>query len=485
MRFNQALFGCVFLVLASCSNEELSELSSSDTLASPQILLENLKKINDSDGFLFGQQKASLAGIGEYGNAVFKDGDYGRLSDIEVYTGDKPSVLGIDVWDLATKNQSWNQANYAKAIRDFYADSNGGLINLEWHMRGCDTGYQRDKYGNSGIPGEGFYLNDWQNDSQRSCMCRMANETSWQAGQTWLDWLKKERLDRFADTLKREGLDKIPMVFRPFHEHTGSWFWWGKNSWDCKKHLGEKAQVSGPEAYKKVFREVVDYLKQKRGLTNLAIAYSTDKLCQSTGGNCQSQAAAEAEYLEAYPGDDYVDILGIDLYWADKGIDQMQSQTDKFISYMKAVSKLAKEKSKIAALTETGNYGLHRENFQSSDWFNNHLMQMINDPEISLAYVLTWENRRVESTQYYIPHKAHAGFGDFLSFYEDPKTLFGGDVRGLYSENLELDLVAKSAKPKSGSQSPEQIYPICQFPENDAKKDGWGWENGQSCRVVN
>jgi mannan endo-1,4-beta-mannosidase len=33
----------------------------------------------------------------------------------------------------------------------------------------------------------------------------------------------------FMNTLKTKEGTKVPVLFRPWHEHTGKWFWWGKN----------------------------------------------------------------------------------------------------------------------------------------------------------------------------------------------------------------------------------------------------------------
>ncbi|MFW7379443.1 MAG: glycosyl hydrolase [Oligoflexus sp.] len=487
----------ISILLITCGSSacnqsiETSEIRNSATEIRVEVkrnqLLAGLKSIAASGKFIFGQQKANLAGIGEDGNAAWGAESYGNTSDVKLYFGDEPGVLGLDVWDLATKNPTWNQSAYVQSIQDFYDNGNGGVINLEWHMRGCDTNFVTDANGISGIPGEGFYLNDWDNDSQRSCLCRIVNEEPWKDGKSWFDWLKEERLQVFVDKLKNESLDQIPMVFRPFHEHTGSWFWWGRNSWDCEKHLGRDDVLAGEDAYKKLVRDTVNYLRKDAGLENFLIAYSPDKLCQSSGHKCDPTRTSNNEltfddylndYLASYPGDEYVDILGIDLYYAaDNGRpwEKFDYQTALFRQYLQVVTKLARDKGKVAALTETGNYNLHREVNESSNWFSNHLLSLLSDPEISMAYVLTWENRRVAETEYYIPHKEHAGFQDFLDFANDASSLFLSEISGIYSDNFGL-----SAKQEPASDE----TPNCASPESDDDGDGWGWENSKSCRVV-
>ncbi|MBK6282145.1 MAG: hypothetical protein IPF54_05280 [Draconibacterium sp.] len=94
--------------------------------------------------------------------------------------------------------------------------------------------------------------------------------------------------------LKTEDGKYIPILFRPFHEHTGSWFWWGKD-------------LCSVEEYKVLWRFTVSYLQNEKNIHHLIYTYSTDRF--KTAG----------EYLERYPGDDIIDVLGFDLY--DRGTD--------------------------------------------------------------------------------------------------------------------------------------------------------------------
>ncbi len=92
-------------------------------------------------------------------------------------------------------------------------------------------------------------------------------------------------LDRFADfahTLRgvppgRTDTVAIPIIFRPYHEWTGSWFWWGRNH--CS-----------PDEFVQLWHFTVDYLRQEKGLHNLLLAYSSDRF------------HSPEDYLERYPG---------------------------------------------------------------------------------------------------------------------------------------------------------------------------------------
>ncbi len=491
-----------FVFLMACrpaaDNSKVKTLSGTeDVVQTKNETFLNLVDLMTSGRFLFGQQRATLSGIGLNGMNPWGDNSYGTEPDSQKLVGDQPAVLGMDVWDFAMKNPSWNQPAYAKAARDFYDNGKGGLVAFEWHMRACDIADVVDAEGNRGVPGNGFKIDDWNNDSNRSCLCRIVNEEPWINGMTWKDWLFTQKLDRFATRLQSEGLDLIPMIFRPFHEMNGSWFWWGAKSWDCKKHLGRDNVVTGAEAYKKLFRMTVDYLHVNRSLRNMMIAFSPDKLCKHEGHSCdmtraQNDSSTDQDlhndFMSLYPGSSYVDILGLDLYYAVNNGQPWETpeyQSAVFARYLKTVSLIAKEEGKVAALTETGNYNLHNEVTKSSDWFSKHLLPLLtSDKDVQLAFALTWENRASNLTEYYIPYQGHAGYTDFRNFVSNAKTMLLRDAGGLFTPNL---LPAKVPGTVGGGREiavPEASTVLCESSASDPDGDGWGWEHNKSCQVI-
>src|SRR5699024_9308538 len=74
------------------------------------------------------------------------------------------------------------------------------------------------------------------------------------------------KLDLVADFLKdcKVGSTYVPIIFRPWHEHNGDWFWWGKGN-------------ASEEDYIALFRFTVDYLKDKKGIHHLIYAFSPDR----------------------------------------------------------------------------------------------------------------------------------------------------------------------------------------------------------------
>jgi mannan endo-1,4-beta-mannosidase len=95
----------------------------------------------------------------------------------------------------------------------------------------------------------------------------------------FLQWL--DRLAKHIDWLQKRG---VAIFIRPFHEMNGDWFWYGKRN---------------PDDFKKLFRYTVKYLTEQEGLHNLIVVYST---ARRDGGG------------DYYPGDAFVDIVGVDTY---------------------------------------------------------------------------------------------------------------------------------------------------------------------------
>lgn len=120
-------------------------------------------------------------------------------------------------------------------------------------------------------------------------------------------------IDAIAEQLLILKEAKVPVLFRPLHEASGGWFWWG---------------ASGPEAYKELYRLLYDRLTNEYGLDNLIWVWN----------------GQDAEW---YPGDEYVDIIGEDIYPGER---VYQSQ---IASYLNAATNYSTE-NKMVYLTENG-----------------------------------------------------------------------------------------------------------------------------------
>jgi mannan endo-1,4-beta-mannosidase len=100
----------------------------------------------------------------------------------------------------------------------------------------------------------------------------------------------KSQVDVIAWFLKQLRDAHVPVLWRPYHEMNGGWFWWGKRP--------------GDDGYKKLYRMLFDRLVNFHRLNNLIWVYGANEV---TPPNVDP-------YGTYYPGDDVVDVLGTDIY---------------------------------------------------------------------------------------------------------------------------------------------------------------------------
>ena len=335
-----------------------------------QNLLKNLKVISGK-GFMFGHQDDPLYGIGW-------EGDDGR-SDVKSVVGDYPAVMGFDLGRIELGNEkNIDNVSFEKIRQEIIRQyQRGGMITMSWHMNNPLTnGDAWDvKKGENAVAS---VLPDGQNHDK------------------FLRWLQSAA--DFFNSLKTEDGTKIPIVFRPWHEHTGSWFWWGKD-------------LCSPEEYQQLWKMTVDFMQEK-GVNNLLYAYSPD--IQGPG----------QIYMERYPGDEYVDILGLDGYHRNNeaGIESFQNSLNTILSFM---TDEGKKRNKPIALTETG-----LEAIPIANWWTGVLLPIVGKYPIS--YVMVWRNARERENHYYAPYPGQKSAADFIKFYHYPKTFFCKDIPNLY-----------------------------------------------------
>lgn len=358
----------VFILLSCGSKKEAPQENEPSTPA--QQLITRLQNVVDSGKYIFGHADDTAYGhTWEY--------EPGR-SDVMEVAGDYPGLIN---WDLglleldSTENLDGVPFLYMKnEIGKQHA--RGGINSISWHLRNPVTG------GDS-----------WDISNPETVADIVTEGTG--ANKMMLGWLGKTA--DFIGNLKDSTGNLIPVLFRPWHEHTGNWFWWGAGN-------------STPEDYKELWqmtRKVFD----DKGLENVVWVYSP--------GN----VPGEEEYLERYPGDEFVDVMGIDIYQfgGEEGTEQFKENVK---SGLDVVSKVAREHGKMPAFTETG-----LESLPVTDWYSNVLMPAIEPYPIAFVCVWrnAWEGRKPE--HFYAPYPGHPSSDSFIEFYKNPKTLFAKDLQ--------------------------------------------------------
>ncbi len=359
---------CGFLWVLLCSLAVSGQEYPADAKASAETvrLYNNLKRLR-AKGFLFGHQDDLAYGV----NWKYIDGN----SDIKEVTGDYPSLYGWELGHLeldSTKNLDGVPFDKMKAfIAAGYA--RGGIITISWHFTNAVTGKSA-----------------WDaTDGTVAAILPGGNKH-----ELYKSWLHK--IAAFMQSLKGKNGEPIPVIFRPFHELNGSWFWWGKK-W-CT-----------PEEMKNIYRFTHRYLRDSLQVHNLLYAFNTDRFSN------------EEEYLERYPGDEWVDIIGFDIYQRSNNNKKFMHDMDRSLA---TLEKMAVTKNKIAALTEFG-YGT----LPDSTWWTKVLLPAIGSHQI--AYALAWRNAGRSARgnyEYYVPFKGEASAHDFILFYNDDRTLFQKDA---------------------------------------------------------
>ncbi len=199
-----------------------------------------------------------------------------ELASIRLWTGETPAVRGFDFMDVIN---SWGAPHAREALK--WAQTEGGILHLCWHWR---------------LGGGGFYSSD----------------KSFPAGDPETNATINADLKKLGDELQKFADAKIPVLWRPMHEPPGSWFWW---------------HTAGADKYVRLWKHMYNYLVNERKLNNLIWVYS---------------GADNSGYRDSnwYPGNDYVDIAGVDGYGAN------------WQTYWDGLFTLSSNGRKMAAMTE-------------------------------------------------------------------------------------------------------------------------------------
>ena len=174
-------------------------------------------------------------------------------------TGHWPALVSVDYTDFKAKGIDTHTPN--RVLLDYWRA--GGLVSASTHLNNParpEGGGQRDKdvrLADLLVPG-----------------------TAVQA--RWL-----HQLDELAAGLQELQAAGVVVLWRPFHEMNGGWFWWGAKE---------------PADFIRAWRQMFDYFTTQKGLHNLIWVYSPNK------------GAHTADY---YPGDGFVDLIGLDAYTDD------------------------------------------------------------------------------------------------------------------------------------------------------------------------
>ena len=296
-----------------------------DYVLEPEVDLVNPKASNEARNvynFLLEQSgKKTLSGVqsshshkNDFIDAVYK------------HTGKHPALAGYDFLFLqfspTPDNWSWVQNyNDISAPKEQWAAN--GLVNYMWHWNVPNSKADWDNgVNNYNFDGYNFYCDKTSFDIREAL-----KEGTWQH-----DFIMKD-IEEVAGYLQLLENENIPVIWRPLHEAagnyglyegggSGAWFWWGRY---------------GAEPCKQLWRLLYDQLVNVYGLDNLIWVWTVDVV--------PTIPYAQERNLDWYPGDEYVDIIGVDIY---------ETNTDAKTRQYQALVDLTKGK-KLVTVSECGN----------------------------------------------------------------------------------------------------------------------------------
>ncbi len=343
---------------------------SADSLTISQTLMQRLENAQADSLTIYGHDDDPVYGVKWFG-------DSGR-SDVLETVGDYPGMMH---WDLGLievgSPVNLDSVSFDRMRAEMLAQHERGGINaISWHPINPANGKDAWQPIDTDVVTLAVTDGTAANDSLKAYIGRAAD---------------------YLATLRDSDGKPLPLIMRPWHEMSGGWFWWG----------GPNTTV---ESYRKLWammREAFD----SKGLGNsLLWAYSPDVV------------GSREEYMTWYPGDEYVDILGADVYHRD-GMDGIDTWLGNIDTTYGAAVEVAREKGKIAALTETGCEGL-----PVTDWYTRCLLPVVK--KWHPVYVTVWRNGSewMKKDHYYAPYPGHPGVESFKVFHDDNSTVFAREM---------------------------------------------------------
>jgi len=333
-----------------------------------------------------------------YGDKVLTGQQIGVVTQPEVeviaaLTGRYPAVYGFDMMNYSPsrveRGSSCNDVEEAIAWWN-----NGGIVTFCWHWNA--------PIGLVDIPPErswdrGFYT-EATTFNIAEAMKDEENE---------LYQLMIRDIDAIAEQLKRLQLERVPVLWRPLHEASGGWFWWG---------------AQGAEPFLKLWRLMYHRLTNVHQLNHLIWVWN-------------------GQHKDWYPGDEYVDIIGEDIYAPRHDYSSQRERFEQAVQYTMTPKLIAlSENGVIPAIDE-----MQRDNAMwlwQCTWYGEFVCKRVTAHDIVSNNVPDGHEaaaqddseaaeREVMQPSPYIKHGDHyyTYCGDYtekqaiIDFYNDPRSL--------------------------------------------------------------
>lgn len=240
-------------------------------------------------------------------------------------TGRHVGLMGADLGFYPSVNYP------VQALIDHWNE--GGLIALSWHAD------------NPFLDGYDVYWNTVDNKDKINLKALLKDAAHTGA---WTNY--RTELDNMAGALQELRDAGVIVIWRPFHEMNGDFFWWGANAYNN--------QQTNENDFRALWIDLYNTLTFDYGLDNLIWTYA---VIPDQGWN--------ADVTTFYPGSDYVDLVGMDYYGAHPAFPDYEAL--KFLG-------------KTIVMSESGP--------KDAGYGNWNMMQFVNTLKGKAAYFLQWHS---------------------------------------------------------------------------------------------
>lgn len=377
MKKNLLLAAIALATMASCSNNNPQPAVEQTPAEALLVRMDTLRQ----HGYMYGHQDDPFYGI-------TWEWERGDRSDTKELVGDYPAVMGFELGGIEMEDK----ANLDSVPFDWMREEiikhhqRGGIITISWHPRnplnGRTAWIESDlkEYAEAlaaGTPADSLI------DPKQTVASIIEGGKLHEKGMAWV-----KRVADFIGSLKTPEGEVVPVIFRPWHENTGNWFWWGE------------ANCTADE-YKALWNMTQDYMNEQLP-GQLVWSYSP------------SPRSME-HFLERWPGDDRVQLLGVDAYqWGTE--EDFKAGLQFGLQFM---NDYVKEHPMLIAVTECG-----RVNSDIPDWWTRVFNPIAS--QYPICYCLPWRNAAKE---HFGASKDAPTAEDFKQFYALDNTLFLQDIK--------------------------------------------------------
>lgn len=232
--------------------------------------------------------------VSQYGEKMLSGQYEPENAYVKQLTGKTPAIYGADLIEYSPSRQAFGSKPKPSSEEIIQNVKAGQIVTLTWHWNapaGLINANYTDKDGNKveALWWSGFYTKATHFDVEEALSDPQAADYK----------LLLRDIDVIAEQLKKFQAAGVPVLWRPLHEASGGWFWWG---------------AKGPKPFKALWRLMFDRLTNHHQLHNLIWVF--------TGSPSE---------MDWYPGDDVVDVLGIDSYPTDRN-DPLSSTWDECVA---------------------------------------------------------------------------------------------------------------------------------------------------------